>query len=588
MIRYSLAEFEQIWLVDFEFQILPGERPSPICLAAHELRTGKIVKLCRDELKNVPEPPYPLADDSLFIAYYAAAEMGCHLALGWELPEHVLDLFAEFRVRTNGLPTPCGDGLLGALAYFGFDGLNVVEKTALRKLVLRDGPFSPEEQQALLDYCENDVIALRKLLPVLEERLNLPLALQRGRYAKAVARIEWNGIPIDIERLQLLRTHWTDIRGQLISRIDSDYGVYDGQTFRAERWERWVSTHGISWPRLESGRLALDDETFKEISRAHPLVRPIHQLRTAISQLRLESLSVGSDGRNRTSLSAFRAKTGRNQPSNSKFIFGPSAWVRHLILPEPGFGLAYVDWSQQEFGIAAALSGDRAMLEAYTSGDAYLAFAKQAAAVPSDATTVSHSLVRDQYKACSLAVQYGMGAESLAAQIDKPLYVASELLAVHRRTYPDFWRWSDAAVDYAFLHGRLYTTFGWQIQIHSSDTNARMLRNFPMQANGAEMLRLACCLTTEQGIRVCAPVHDALLIEAPLNQLEDAVLRTQDSMARASRTVLAGFELRSEAKLFRYPDRYRDERGESMWRTVWDVIHRGSSSVLCQEERRGV
>src|SRR4030095_9421944 len=216
------------------------------------------------------------------------------------------------------------------------------------------------------------------------------------------------------------------------------------------------------------------------------------------------------------------------------------------------------------------------------------AFAKQAAAVPSDATTVSHSLVRDQYKACSLAVQYGMGAESLAAQIDKPLYIASELLAVHRRTYPDFWRWSDAAVASAFCHGRLYTAFGWQIQIHSSDTNARTLRNFPMQANGAEMLRLACCLTTERGIRVCAPVHDALLIEAPLNQLEDAVLRTQDSMARASRTVLAGFELRSEAKLFRYPDRYRDERGESMWRTVWDVIPRVSLSVLCQEERRGV
>lgn len=247
-----------------------------------------------------------------------------------------------------------------------------------------------------------------------------------------------------------------------------------------------------------------------------------------------------------------------------------------------------MDWSQQEFGIAAALSNDRAMLEAYTSGDPYLAFAKQAAAVPSDATTLSHSAVREQYKACVLAVQYGMGAESLAAQIARPTYIASDLLGVHRRTYPDFWRWSDAAVEYAFLYRRLYTAFGWQIQIRSSDMNVRTLRNFPMQANGAEMLRLACCLTTEQGIRVCAPVHDALLIEAPLNDLEDAVLRTQESMARASRTVLAGFELRSEAKLVRYPDRYRDERGESMWRTVWDVIQGRSPSVLWQEARESV
>ena len=36
-----------------------------------------------------------------------------------------------------------------------------------------------------------------------------------------------------------------------------------------------------------------------------------------------------------------------------------------------------------------------------------------------------------------------------------------------------------------------------------------------MQANGAEMLRLACCFATERGVRVCAPVHDAILIEAP-------------------------------------------------------------------------
>ena len=67
-------------------------------------------------------------------------------------------------------------------------------------------------------------------------------------------------------------------------------------------------------------------------------------------------------------LSPFRAKTGRNQPSNSQFIFGPSTWLRGLIKPEPGRAVAYVDWSQQEFGIAASLSGDAAMMDAYRIG----------------------------------------------------------------------------------------------------------------------------------------------------------------------------------------------------------------------------
>ena len=54
-------------------------------------------------------------------------------------------------------------------------------------------------------------------------------------------------------------------------------------------------------------------------------------------------------------------------------------------------------------------------------------------------------------------------------------------------------------------------------------TNPRSLRNFPMQANGAEMLRIACILGTERGIEVCAPVHDAVLIAAPVERIDAEV-----------------------------------------------------------------
>ena len=171
-----------------------------------------------------------------------------------------------------------------------------------------------------------------------------------------------------------------------------------------------------------------------------------------------------------------------------------------------------MDWAQQEFGIAAALSGDPAMQAAYLSGDPYLTFAKQAGAVPADATKQTHGPTRELFKACVLGVQYGMEANSLAGRIGQPPIVARDLLRAHRETYRPFWRWSDAAVDDAMLTGSLHTVFGWHIHVGSENPNPRSLRNFPMQANGAEMLRLACCLATERGIEVCAPVHDAVLI----------------------------------------------------------------------------
>jgi len=90
--------------------------------------------------------------------------------------------------------------------------------------------------------------------------------------------------------------------------------------------------------------------------------------------------------------------------------------------------------------------------------------------------------------------------------------------------------------------------------------------------NGAEMLRLACCLATEQGIEVCAPVHDAVLICAPLNRLEADVACMREAMTEASRIVLNGFELGTDADTVRYPDRYMDERGAAMWDRVMGLI----------------
>jgi DNA polymerase I-like protein with 3'-5' exonuclease and polymerase domains len=242
-----------------------------------------------------------------------------------------------------------------------------------------------------------------------------------------------------------------------------------------------------------------------------------------------------------------------------------------LIRPAPGKSLAYIDWEQQEFGIAAALSGDRNMQTAYSSGDPYLTFAKQAGAVPVTATKTSHQRDRERFKICALAVQYGMAEKSLATAIGRPEVVARELLQLHRQTYPAFWKWSQAAVDHAMLHGSIQTAFGWRLHV-GRDSNPRSLANFPMQANGAEMLRLACCLATERGIDVCGPVHDAILVEADAADIHGIVHATQDAMREASSIVLDGFALRTDAKVVADGERYVDPRGQVMWERVSGIL----------------
>ena len=204
------------------------------------------------------------------------------------------------------------------------------------QLALRGGPWSEAERTALLDYCESDVAALERLLPAMLPGIDLPRALLRGRYMAAAAAMEHTGTPIDVPMLELFRVRWTDIQDQLIAEIDVDYGVFDGRTFKADRFADWLAPTSIPWPLLESGYLDLSDDAFRQPARAYPLVSPLRELRSSLADLRLNDLAVGRDGRNRTILSAFRsAPDAINQA-----IRNPSSARRYgcagLIKPPPG------------------------------------------------------------------------------------------------------------------------------------------------------------------------------------------------------------------------------------------------------------
>ncbi len=533
--------FHAIWLVDFEFHQPPGAVPEPICMVAKEFRSGRTVRIFQDELTQLRAPPFPVGPETIYIAYFASAEI------------------------------PAGRGLLGALTWFGLDALSAAEKDSMRDLASRGGPWTAEERAALLDYCESDVAALARLLPAMLPHIDLPRALLRGRYMVAVAKIERTGVPIDVETYDKFKDNWNRVLEIVIRELDV-YGLYECGTFRLWRFREWLVGADRAWPYLDSGSLALDGAMFEMMADLDAAVEPVARLRAMLSELRLsDGLTLGPDGRNRCLLSPFASRTSRNQPSNAKFIFGPAAWTRGLIQPEPGRAVAYVDWSQQEFGIAAALSGDSAMMAAYASGDPYLAFGKQAGRIPPNGTRQTHETERDRFKECCLGVQYGMGLDSLAKQIKQQPAHARELLELYRRTYPRYWEWSDQAEVDGMLGGSIQTVFGWPLRT-SPGANPRSIRNFPCQANGAEMLRLACCLATEWGIAVAAPVHDALLVEGPLAEIEEVVAATQLAMREASEIVLDGFALRSKAQTVKHPERLLDDKTRPMWDRVTGIL----------------
>lgn len=563
--------FKEIWYVDFEYVTRDGERPGPVvCMVAREARSNRLIRVWKDELLNLKEPPFDVGPNALFVAFFASAEFGCFLALNWSMPFNVLDLFVEFRNHVNGLPL-IKWSLIGALAYFGLGGIDALEKKSMISSILTGGPWSTEDQRNILDYCQNDVDALPRLLAKMKPEIDLDRALIRGRYMISSARMEWLGVPIDTQSLDVVDRRWSYVKGRLIENVNDEYGVFQGGSFRIKLFEHYLTSKNICWPRLETGVLDLKEDTFKTMSVIHPEIAGLRETRKALSKMRLNSLTIGRDGRNRCLLSPFSSKSSRNQPSSTKFIFGPDTWVRSFIKPNQGKGLAYIDFSANEFAIAAALSGDEKMIEAYQTGDPYIAFAKQIRMVPEDATKETHGNDRENMKTVVLGTNYGMGANSLAFRINKSEYEAKELLRLHKETYKKFLEWRDGVVDQACLHNKLWTVFGWYLQLRGN-INIRSVMNYPMQANGAEILRLAIILAFEVGVDVIAPVHDALLIEFDLGQEDEMIAKTQAAMGKASRIVLNGFEIKTDVVVVRYPDRYQDKRGVKMWDLVWKII----------------
>ena len=560
-------DFKDIIAIDFEFNAPPGEHPNPICLVANNLCTGVTSKWWADELREMALPPFEIGSQTLIVVYFGSAELGCFKALGWPDPKSVLDLYCEFRNLTNGGAVAHKAGLLDAARLCGIPVMETQHKTAMRDLCIAGGPYSETQRTDILEYCAEDVRITVKLFCALAADIQIDLGLLRGRYAAVVAAMERNGVPIDVPKYSTLVQSRQRIRERLIDAVDKHFGVYEDGRFKEARFRDYRVREGIAWPTLPSGRLSLASETFQMVGQQHPRIEALRQLRRALSVLRKLDLPIGRDHRNRTLLSPFRSKTGRNQPSTSKFIYGQSRFLRGLVRPPEGRVLVYMDYGQQEWGIAAALSGDPQMMADYRTSDPYLSFAKSAGAVPQNATKASHSETRAVYKQCAIGVMFGMGPNTLAERTGTAPIEAKALLQSHRRTYPVFWDWIEGALNFAALTGRIHTRLGWYLRT-PPDFRPTSVQNFSMQANGAEILRLACIKAYESGVMLCAPIHDAILAECGVDEVEEHAAKLCKAMVWAGEQILDGFQLKVDVRVVHHPDTMLEDAGRPMWDLV--------------------
>jgi len=291
-------------------------------------------------------------------------------------------------------------------------------------------------------------------------------------------------------------------------------------------------------------------------------------------------------------LNGMIAHNSRNAPKAKTFVLAMSAWLRCLVRPNKGEAIVGIDYASQEFIIAAVMSKDPDMMKAYKSGDPYLYFGIKAGGCsekdgewwknekqkyettdgyicPDPEKYARISEVRNLFKATTLGLQYGMGALSLAQKLtaDCGRLVtedeARNLIKLHQKTYPKYWRWLDSK-EYEYKRNKFLTLKdGWSLM--PDNDNMLSVRNFPVQGTGAVIMRRAVHLAHRKGIRILAPLHDALYAIFNEETEADHPRILSECMQQAVEDVLGDIQIRQDIEIHDHDHIWVEGKGKKYY-----------------------
>lgn len=366
-------------------------------------------------------------------------------------------------------------------------------------------------------------------------------------FAVANARMEWRGVHVDTTRLERLRAASDRAARHFATKLRS-FGVNPPGSPEALR--RVV--------RLNLG--PLEDDALRRAEGDHPAIRAF-RLHRRYSRLARQRWPVGPDGRVHAEHRQLAAATGRNGCRNPNVV-GVGRVLRPVVTAPPGRALVELDYAQIEVGVAAAEHGDRELIAAYNEGDAYATAAQRFYAEELSEADRSmaplefrkrHAELREAMKPFVLALLYGGGAETVAAQFGISEAEASRRIERFLGLFPRLSLGLLEDEEYGLARGYASVVTGLRRDVLSSAPEGwtrNWLRNTPVQG-GATVVFKKVVIELDRAFLgadcwLVLPIHDAVLIECPANEIDAVAERARAIMEDALRAFYPVLEPRVE------------------------------------------
>ena len=362
---------------------------------------------------------------------------------------------------------------------------------------------------------------------------------------KVLADMEDEGILVDKNYLADLQKDFNleleTLRTKIIELAGQDFNLNSPSQLADILFNKLkLSTAGIK--KTKTGISTAADELDK-LMDSHAIVPLISNYReyNKLQNTYVERLPEQLDKNDRvhTSFNQTITATGRLSSSDPNLQNIPvrttlGKKIRGAFIAKPNHVLISADYSQIELRIAAHLSNESLMIEAFkNNADIHKNTAAKIFKVKlEDVTSEQRSLA----KTINFGILYGLGSVGLAQRVNISRLQAKQFIDDYFAAFPKLLEWRKQLIESARAEGHAQTMFGRKRQLPNIDAGAPQLRaaaermaiNMPIQGANADIIKLAMIKLHKElpvafpQVKMLLQVHDELVFECPENQAEDA------------------------------------------------------------------
>ena len=380
------------------------------------------------------------------------------------------------------------------------------------------------------------------------EQIELPLVMVLGL-------MEARGVRVDVELLRAIFKEFTEE----VAALDKEIQKVAGHEFKVNSPQQLQTVlfdeMGLTTVKKIKSGYSTDASSLEAIQDEHRIIalilryREVDKLRGTYGAPLIDA--VQPDGRIHATFQQMVARTGRlssdgpnlhNIPVRSK----EGRRLRYAFVPSEGWEMAVSDYNQIELRILAHLSQDSGLLAAFASHeDVHRTIAASVFGCAPDDVVAEQ---REQAKAVSYGLAYGMEAFGLSRRLGVPVSVAKEIMDKYFSGFPSLRAYMDQTIKDIRAKGYSRTEFG-RIRPFPDIATAsgpqrqaaeRQAMNSGIQGLAADIFKSALVRLDRQlraddlQARLILQVHDEVVVEAPPEEKSQVEAVILDALTNAA------------------------------------------------------